>query len=716
LWSEHYSNLLNETASNSNDVDHEFGDYVENEVTQMDSTFLKDHDNTGTLSNPITVNEVAGVCMSMPNKKSAGMDNISYESLKYGGHVLFQKLSELYNSIITFSYIPAGMKHSIIIPIYKGKKKPRNNMNSYRGISLNQTINKILEKIILNRLKPWLKENNIPAPQQHACTEGCSSVTLSYVVQEVINHFRNRNSKLFTCFVDIEKAFDTVWWSGLLYKMSKMGIKHKLWYLFKEWLKNSSCTVSINGKFSKSFPITRSIKQGGLLSMLMFCISYHDVHTEVILPPSQGITYHNVDVSSLTFADDTLLMANSVNGLQRMLNNLHNYGRKWRIKFSPTKTVCMTFGESQHAHFCNKDNRCWYLGNIKLDEVSHIMYLGNKMCAYNSSKERSKDMSRRAYMYLGNLTSIGFHALGLSPETNAVLWKRLCIPSMLFSCETWGDLTKKEYYLFEKSQRTVAKQIQGLARRTHNEIVLGLLGWHTVEGQIDQCKLRFVSKLVNMSGITKLVFIHEIYICLFETCTNTITSDLVRILKKYNLYAYLLNYLKGRQFPDKQAWKHIVKENISKVEEAKWRIGLINKNANRYLRVQPYLQINQLYRIIKKNLFIRDKIMNLVKLLTIVEEDELMLCPGCDDILTDSVDHYFMRCKLFIHQRNKMWDKILDSMDVHAEVRLIAKDDVDMLDILLGKESVEIINNENVTDIYCSIADYVVHIFKVLEI
>ena len=77
--------------------------------------------------------------------------------------------------------------------------------------------------------------------------------------------------------------------------------------------------------------------------MLLLFIAHHDVHTEVAERPAHRIIYNNVDVSSLSYADDTLLMSNTVNGLQYMLTNLFQYGRKWRVKFSPSKTVCLTF-------------------------------------------------------------------------------------------------------------------------------------------------------------------------------------------------------------------------------------------------------------------------------------------------------------------------------------------------------------------------------------
>ena len=716
LWSEHYSKLLNE--SDVNDFDPGFNTYINNEEQQMADTYDIDKDNTEILSDAITVNEVANACKSMPNNKSAGMDNISYESLKYGGYLLYQRLSELYNAIITFAYVPSSMKHSVIIPLYKGKKKPRDHVDSYRGISLSQVINKVLEKIILKRLKPWLTERSFPPAQQQACQHGASSVTLSYVVQEVINNYRNQKSKVFSCFLDIQKAFDSVWWSGLLYKMSQIGIKDKLWFLCRNWLHGSRCSVMINGETYSSFPITRSIKQGGLLSMLMFCISIYDIHSAVVEPPAKGIMYNGEDVSSLTFADDMLLLSSSVSDLQRMLDNAHDYGTKWHIKFSPTKTVCLTFGETKRQHNLNTIHRSFHLGNIKLSEVTHTMYLGNKLCTYNNTSERSKDMSNRAYSYLGSLMSTGFHSLGLSPITNAILWKRLCIPSMLFGCETWGNLSKREYYMFEKAQRSIAKHIQGLTRRTHNEIVLGLLGWHTIQSTIDKCKCMFVCKLINMTDcITKRVFINEMYKMVVYGKTNeTVTSDLVRILDKYNLCHYLHAYATGSDFPDKTAWKAIVREEIARVEQTSWCNGLIDKNVIRYRRIQPQLEPNVLYKCLRNNLEQRQSIMHIIMFLTIIENDEPMLCTACGQIVTDSVEHVMVRCSSLINERTDMWDIILDSVEVQAEAALVARDDTETLDILLGKDAPDVIPHSIKAKVYNEVGLFIQKAISLLGI
>ena len=266
------------------------------------------------------------------------------------------------------------------------------------------------------------EKQQFSSPQQQSGTDRCSSVSLSYLAQETINYYMNQGSKLYACFMDIEKAFDSVWWSVLLYKLSKIGIKDHLWLLFREWLIDSSCNVMIDGTFSSNVPVTRSIKQGGLLSMLLFRVSYHDVHSDAIKPPAQGIRYCNMDTSSLTYADDTLLLSATANDLQNMINNVHTYGTKWRIKFSPSKTVCMVFGESEQSHHINKSTRSWKLGQIHLQD--YFVYLGNKLTTWNKTKDRTLDMCKRAYEHLGSLITLGFNADGLSPLTSATIWEK----------------------------------------------------------------------------------------------------------------------------------------------------------------------------------------------------------------------------------------------------------------------------------------------------
>ena len=452
-WKSHFCNLLNEQNGESQLYRSDHKSQIDQHILYLVNNYNIKDDDSGTLSLPVTCVEVRNVCQKFSNGKAAGYDNIPYEALKYGTNILYSLLADLFNLIIEFVYVPDDLKKSVIIPLYKGHKKSRCDPNSYRGISLMSAINKLMEKIILNRLQPYFKKVGFPPPLQNCCRKGCSSITTSYLVQEVINYHCERNGKVYGCFLDIQKAFDTVWWSGLLYKLSEIGIKNKLWWIFRNWLLGSKCTVLINGEFSEFFTITRSIKQGGLLSMLLFTVAFYDFH-DFVNSRNDGLKFHDIDIGSPTYADDSLLLSNTRTGLQNMINLAFEYGRRWRFVFSSSKTKCITFGETKYQNRNNRSKRTWWLGNVIVQEIDHFVYLGTKLCAYGQTKERTKDMCNKGYACLGSLCSVGINKNGLSPRTCSSLWSRASIPAFLYGCETWGKISKQEYSDLEKVNKT----------------------------------------------------------------------------------------------------------------------------------------------------------------------------------------------------------------------------------------------------------------------
>ena len=94
--------------------------------------------------------EVISAVTKMKIKKSAGEDGLAAEHLKYGGNCIIVWLAEILNAIVDSEQIPVCLKLGKTIPIYKGGGKDPLNVNSYRGITINSVISKVLETLILN--------------------------------------------------------------------------------------------------------------------------------------------------------------------------------------------------------------------------------------------------------------------------------------------------------------------------------------------------------------------------------------------------------------------------------------------------------------------------------------------------------------------------------------------------------------------------------------
>lgn len=691
LWEQYYTTLLNEQPSEAAGYDTEHQEFIRREIEHLNSTYNKTDDVTNTLNQDFTVNEVANLCKSLPNNKAAGHDAITYECVKHGGHQLYEALAYLFNHIVQFMHIPASLKHSIIIPLYKGKQKPRTALNSYRGVSLTPTLNKILEKLILQRLKPWLRKQGFPPPLQQAGREGTNCVCLSYAVQEAIQHWTNQRSKVYGCFLDIKSAYDVINWDGLLYKLAKLGISNKLWHFFKIWLSGSTAQIRVQGESSDIFDISRSIKQGGLLSTFFFVVFYHDVHVCVTQGDSHALMLHDEDISSPTMADDTLLLSTTVMGLQTMLNNAHSYGRMWRLEYSPTKTKCITFGESKRSNASNIAVRQWYLGGVPVEEVTTYNYLGIILSADGSSSVRTNTMSRKGYSCFGVLKATGFHSEGLSPITCSTIWQRMLIPSMLYGCEVWGSIAKRELNTLELVQKKVGKYIQGLHRRTHDEIVRGLLGWNTIAGTIDKCKLSFVHKLMSLppDNVIKRIFLYKLYDILLSPGSandKSITYDLWSVIRNYDVQSEVMSYMVGRQVISKPLWKQICKSVVYDKEQTCWKEGLIRKGAFRFYHIHDTLKPHLLYSTIKYHMNLRKLLLNVVKLTAFPEQSDECVCTACGLIYTDAVDHYVMKCQGLIHLRSMFWDNVLDSISCEKEAELLRMDENAKLNVLLGQE------------------------------
>ena len=105
---------------------------------------------------------------------SSGIDNIPYSLFVHSPDIIKTFFLKIINTIWISGNIPKLWKSSIIKPILKTKKDPKD-LNSYRPISLTPTPCKIMEKMVVNRLNWFLEKNNILNPSQAGFRKNCST-------------------------------------------------------------------------------------------------------------------------------------------------------------------------------------------------------------------------------------------------------------------------------------------------------------------------------------------------------------------------------------------------------------------------------------------------------------------------------------------------------------------------------------------------------------
>lgn len=173
---------------------------------------------------PFTTEEVHHAVNNMKLKKSAGSDDITAEHLKYGGETVTVWLTGVLNSVVDAEQVPACLKQGITIPIYKGGGKDPLDVNSYRGITLNSVISKVLESLILGRLEPLFMEAGLPHPNQSAYRRNVSCADAIFATQEVISRYLREGSRMYMCLYNLQKAFDSVEFPVLLKRLFDAGV------------------------------------------------------------------------------------------------------------------------------------------------------------------------------------------------------------------------------------------------------------------------------------------------------------------------------------------------------------------------------------------------------------------------------------------------------------------------------------------------------------
>ena len=145
-------------------------------------------------------------------------------------------------------------------------------------------------------------------------------------------------------FVDFAKAFDTVNRDYLIYYLVKSGMHGRVLKLIREVYSTVRATVRTEQGLTDIFECKLGVRQGCMLSPRLFIIFINEL--EIMLKRSEyrGISMGNaIEVFLLLYADDIVLVADTVLELQRKIRVLEKFCDKWGMEVNLTKTQVIVF-------------------------------------------------------------------------------------------------------------------------------------------------------------------------------------------------------------------------------------------------------------------------------------------------------------------------------------------------------------------------------------
>jgi hypothetical protein len=475
------------------------------------------------------------------------------------------------------------------------------------------------------------------------------------LLRETVAHNIDKGHDVFICFLDAQKAFDTVWINGLLYKLIEANIDPKLCRVFKDMYDNFRCTVKIGNDFSDWINIYQGVQQGAPLSMWAYQMYINELLIE-IEKSKLGAKINNISICCPAYADDIALIALSNGKLQSLMDIAYDYSKKWRFTYNANKSEVMCYGKDK-----NQKEQTFWLGRNMVNVSNSCQHLGTTMSSSKKQSEKSvSDCIYRCKQAFYSLLGLGSRRVPAGVLLLSKLYWSICIPTLTYGCEvlTYTEQSKQS---MEKVHWEICKVIQKLPKQTPNPCVLQQLKWMNVLGYIDMLKLTFLWNVLNMSEfcLYKRVAFNRLlsFMVADELQTEHFQSPIfecLRTAKRYGLFNYYIrNVFYGQKFSNNR-FKTLVKEKIRSYERQQHEITLkmykrpLYEDCVKPERILPWFVHASKYP---------EQNYKCIKMLRLIIDDEQVKSCQCEIVIVKNW-HILFECPCLNEKRSVMWNEL----------------------------------------------------------
>ena len=538
----------------------------------------------------VTQDEVVSAIKKMKLGKAAGPSEVSLEMITASGTIGIEVMLKFCQRILDGKGMPEEWKTSVVVPIFKGKGDVMD-CGAYRGIKLLEHAMKIVERVLEKRIRILVKVDDM----QFGFMPGKGTIDALFIVRRMQEEYREKNKKLYMCFVDLEKAFDRVPRRVMEWALRKKGLPEALVIAVMSLYEGSRTKVRVGSGLSEEFDV--GVHQGSVLSPLIFAIVV-DVVTE---NAREGL------MNEILYADDLVLMSESLEELKEKFQKWKKAFESKGLKANLGKTkmmVCGSEGEKTKSKIdpcgvcgkrvmansvmCTKCNewihgRCAKLKKVtissarlfvcencknpsvgaegsveelcdKVETVKGFYYLGDRLNASGGCENAVTARTRIGWM---KFRECGELLLGrrFSLKIKGMVYRSCVRSAMLYGSETWC-LRENEAAIMRRTERAMVRAMCGvkLADRRNTIELMDMLGLKET-----------VDKMVKANAV--------------RWYGHVLRRENDNILRRAMVFKVNERRKRGRP---KRTWKNQVEESVRRiglkeedaVNRTRWRVGV----------------------------------------------------------------------------------------------------------------------------------------------
>lgn len=441
LFKQHFENLLNTSQI----------------MSQIHYAPPLNHDPI--LDGPITMGELENMLHKVKLNKAPGEDRIPYEFFVYATEQFHLQLLSTYNNIFNESTMDKIFTKSIIYPIHK--KGDYDNPSNYRGISFMNCAAKIFMGILNDRIYTWAEENHILVEYQAGFRRQYSTVDNIYNLAAIVSLKLSERKKVYAFFIDFKAAFDNISRQALIFKLHQIGLSYKIVKVIENIYKNTESAVWTGQERSEYFATTRGVKQGCLLSPMLFTLYINDLHDNL----GGGLYIENINIRLLLYADDIVLLADDITIMQEMIGKLETYCKTWNLEVNLEKSDIMVFRNGGRP----SKKEVWKFNERQVRITNEFKYLG---VTFTPTMKFGKHVQNRNIMAKNALNTTWDSVIGRNDICMNAKWRlylSVCRSIQTYAAQVWGFAHFEEVNFL---QRFFIKKLLRLPMHTPTYILM----------------------------------------------------------------------------------------------------------------------------------------------------------------------------------------------------------------------------------------------------
>ncbi|XP_014677047.1 PREDICTED: uncharacterized protein LOC106816918 [Priapulus caudatus] len=430
--------------------------------------------------------EIVAAMKRMKAGKAVGVDGIAIEMLEALGDFAVDKITTLANSIYETGVIEEQMYKSIFIPI--AKIQGTLECNKHRMISIMSHVTEIILRVVIARVRYKLSPEI--SNEQYGFVKGKSTANAVFVLRTLAERMLEVGKDLYCCFIKYDKAFDKVRHEDLMEMLEELQIDGRDLRIIKNLYWRQKAAVRVGEEESEWQSIERGVRQGCVMSPDLF-----NLYSEIIfriIDGMDGVKVGGRNVNNIRYADDTVLVADSQERLQGLVEKVVEESIEKGLRVNKGKTEVMVISRRAQIPICI---------TIEGDEVTQVNKFDYLECLVTKNGTCEEEIKRRiaiaksAFSKIKKMVTNSKISISIRKRyVKCYVWSTL-----LYGCESWTvsvEMEKKIKAVEMWIWRRVLK-VSWTQWKTNDKILKMMDTSRELVRQMKQRQLRFFGHIMR---------------------------------------------------------------------------------------------------------------------------------------------------------------------------------------------------------------------------